>query len=136
MVIGIDLDGVLCAFMPAYLALANARFGRPALDAKPIDWEWSNVLPNVDEQNLVWADVANIPNFWETLAVERGVTPRLLYRLDQKHDVYFPTARRIGGDGSFSVANQSSYWLRKNFSIEFPKVIVSYDKKPMALVLK
>ena len=133
--IGCDLDDVLADFMPAYLRLANTRFGRPAIGSMPVDWEWSNILPDPKEQKLVWEDVKAIPNFWETLPVMAGVTPRLVYRLDAKHDLYFPTAR-IAVHGPDSAARQSAYWVKKQFGIEFPQVFAAHDKKPMAVALK
>ena len=133
-VIGVDLDDVLAAFIPLYVELANKRFGRPAIGTDPIDWEWSNMLPDKDEQALVWGDFDLIPNVWETLGVVPGVDPRLVYRLDQKHTVYFPTARRESAPDS--TLKQSAYWIKKHFGIDFPQVIVSYEKGPLARALK
>ena len=133
-VIGIDLDDVLAAFIPTFCRLANARFGRPALDTQPVDWEWSNMLPDKAEQELVWGDFDKIPNVWETLDVMPEVNPRLIWALDQKHTVYFPTARRDSAPSS--TAQQSAYWIKKHFGIEFPTVVVSYEKGPLAKALK
>ena len=133
-VIGIDLDDVLAAFIPTFCRLANARFGRPALGTQPADWEWSNMLPDKAEQELVWGDFDKIPNVWETLDVMPEVNPRLIWGLDQKHTVYFPTARRDSAPSS--TAQQSAYWIKKHFGIEFPTVVVSYEKGPLAKALK
>jgi len=133
--IGIDLDDVLADFMPAYLRLAHNRFGRPPIGAMPIDWEWSNILPSKEDQDLVWQDVKAIPNFWETLYIMEGVHPWKLYEMDRDHVVYFPTAR-MEVHGPASAAKQSAAWLREKFNIEFPAVFAAYEKKPMALALK
>lgn len=121
--------------MPAYLSLAHKRFGRPAIGSMPADWEWSNILPSKEEQELVWSDVKSVPNFWETLPVMAGVDRRLVYRMDAKHTLYFPTAR-VEVHGPDSAARQSAYWIRKQFGIEFPQVFAALDKKPMAVALK
>jgi 5'(3')-deoxyribonucleotidase len=133
-IIGIDLDDVLADFMPAYLYLAHKRFGRPPIGYMPVDWEWSNILPSKEDQALVWSDVKEIANFWETLDVMEGVWSRPLWHMDHDHTVYFPTARvEVHG---ISAAKQSAAWIRNKFGIEFPAVIVAYEKKPMALALK
>lgn len=134
-VIGIDLDDVLADFIPAYVALANKRFGRPALDVLPVDWEWSNMLPDKDEQNLVWGDVDNVYDFWAELDVLPGVDHGLVRRLTTEHTVYFPTARRETVLGT-PAAHQSARWLLNKFGIQCPTVIVSYEKGPLAAALK
>lgn len=134
-VIGVDLDDVLADFMPAYLRFAFERFGRPAIGSMPIDWEWSNILPDPEEQKLVWEDVKAVSNFWETLEVEQGVTPWLVRQLDAEHTVYFPTAR-VETYGPAPAARQSARWLQYKFGLQYPQVFAALDKKPMAAVLK
>lgn len=134
-IIGIDLDDVLCNFMDRFLDYARARYGRPAPGSAPIDWEWSNVLPDKDEQAAVWSDALSNPNFWETLAVNAGVTPNVIRELDEKHTLYFPTAR-VETKAGAPVRKQSAYWLLQKLGITFPTVIVAYEKGPMATALK
>jgi 5'(3')-deoxyribonucleotidase len=134
-IIGIDLDDVLADFMPAYLALAYKRFGRPPLGSMPIDWEWSNILPSKEDQELVWQDVKAIPNFWERLDIVPGVTRWRVHELDRDHKVYFPTAR-VEVHGPASAAKQSAAWIHAKFGIQYPAVFAAYEKKPMALALK
>lgn len=133
--IGIDLDDVLANFMDKYLAFARARFGRPDVGAAPVDWEWSNVLPDKREQAQVWADALAYPDFWETLDRDPGASQESLQRLDGKHELYFPTARVETYTG-LSVRKQSTKWLMKKFGIKYPTVIVAYEKGPMATALK
>jgi 5'(3')-deoxyribonucleotidase len=134
MIIGIDLDDVLADFISEFTQLANAYYGRPAVGTEPVDWEWSNFGLSKEEQAFIWKEIQAIPGFWEKLKIKKGVDPRLVYRMDRNHTVYFPTARvDTAGD---SAAKQSAYWLRKNFGIEFPAVFVAYDKGPMATSLK
>lgn len=135
-VIGIDLDDVLADFITEYVILANKRFGRPAVGTLPVDWEWSNVLPDPKEQELVWQDTDAIRNFWTTLPVEEGASPFLIRELDILHDVYFPTARRKAGPDSWPTHLQSAVWIKQKFGVEYPRVIVSYEKGPLAAALK
>jgi len=135
MIIGIDLDDVLADFISEFTALAYKRFGRPEPGTLPVDWEWSNFGLSKDEQSAVWGDIKSDPYFWQMLSVEEGVSARLLAELEQKHTVYYPTARVDANLGA-SAAKQSAYWLRKKFGIQFPAVFATYDKKPMALALK
>jgi 5'(3')-deoxyribonucleotidase len=133
--IGIDLDDVLADFMPAYLGLAYKRFGRPPLGSMPVDWEWSNILPSKEDQEAVWRDVKDIPNFWKTLLIMPGVHRWKVHEMDRDHTVYFPTAR-VEVHGPESAAKQSAAWIQENFDIEFPAVFAAYEKKPMAIALK
>lgn len=135
-VIGVDLDDVLADFTKVYLALAYKRFGRPAPGTLPVDWEWSNTLPDPKEQELVWRDTDGIFNFWETLPVEDGVSASYVQMLYAEHEMYFPTARRIAGPGSPPTWLQSTRWIKRMFGIAFPRVIVSYEKGPLAAALK
>lgn len=135
-VIGIDLDDCVADFITEFLVLAHKRFGRPELGVMPVDWEWSNVLPDPAEQKLVWEDTDQIQNFWEILPIEPGASYEWMQKLYSRHDLYFPTARRDAGPTSYPTWIQSSRWLSKKFGIQFPRVIVSYEKGPLAAALK
>lgn len=132
--IGIDLDDVLANFMVPYMDAARKRFGRPPVGAMPIDWEWSNILPSQEEQALVWADVKGMENFWMNLPVIEGVSRDLIRELDEKHVLYFPTAR-VDSVG-MPVRKQSAAWLTMKLGVTYPTVIVAYEKGPMATALK
>jgi 5'(3')-deoxyribonucleotidase len=82
----------------------------------------------------VWLRILKTPNFWETLGVLPNVDPFLVAKLEERSDLYFPTARARGAGND--VANQSAFWLQNNFGIEFPRVIVSNEKGPLAQALK
>jgi len=132
--IGVDLDDVLVDFMSAFVRVCNDLYGRPELGLLPVDWEWSNLGLSQKEISDAWSVVKNTDSFWETLGVEPGVDPYRVKELSQQHDLFFITARvpTIGA----TVKNQSCYWLRKNMMIDYPTVIVSYDKGPIAKALK
>jgi 5'(3')-deoxyribonucleotidase len=134
-VIGIDLDDVLANFMDRYLDFARVRFGRPELGTAPIDWEWSNVLPSKEEQALVWSDALALPDFWETLDRDPGASFESLQALDKMFTLYFPTAR-VETKTGMPVRKQSAKWLIEKFGVQYPTVIVAYEKGPMATALK
>lgn len=133
-VVGCDLDDCLADFIEAFVRMAHRMYGRPALDLRPTSWEWDNLGLSKADIDGVWDRIVKIPNFWDGLQVLPGVDPRLVRYLDVRSDLYFPTARArtMGAD----VANQSAYWLDRNFGIRYPRVIVSNEKGPLAAALK
>jgi 5'(3')-deoxyribonucleotidase len=50
--IGIDIDDVLADFIVEYVKIANGLFGKPEVDAQPVDWEWSNFELTKEQQAL------------------------------------------------------------------------------------
>lgn len=132
--IGIDLDDVLANFIDKYIAICNRLHGKPPIGAKPVDWEWSNFGLTRAQQDDAWAEVRQTYNFWDTLGTEEGATRDQLERLDNKHSLFFITARALStGD---SIQRQSCRWLLNNFGIPFPTVLVTVDKGPLAAALK
>lgn len=134
MIIGCDLDDVLANFIDEFTTLANLIYGRPELGTDPVDWEWSNFGLSKEEQSDIWDIIKCTQSFWTKLKLEPGVDPSLVYEMDRKHTLYFPTARvdTVGGPA----AKQSAAWIRQNFWIEFPAVFAAYDKGPLAIALK
>jgi 5'(3')-deoxyribonucleotidase len=133
-VVGVDLDGILADFTGLYVECANKRYGRPPLGTTASNWDMSNITPTKEEADAVWADMRAIPNFWETMKVYPEVSRGLVYLLDRQNEVYFPTARALSGPDL--VSRQSAIWLRSNFGIEYPRVILSEEKGPLAKALK
>jgi 5'(3')-deoxyribonucleotidase len=134
--IGIDLDDVLADFISMFTAVANAKFGRPELGTKPVDWAWSNFGLSKEEQEEVWGAICSAPNFWERLAVENGASYSSMEKLRSRKDVdlVFITARAVTAGNS--VQEQSCRWLLNNFGVPFPTVIVDTNKGPLAAALK
>lgn len=134
-IVGCDLDDVLVAFMPAFIDMARkAGFG-PDDDRKPIDWDWSNMGWTREQQDTLWQQLADTKDFWvHAVKPMPQVDSDLVNLLYESTVMYFPTARAraVGGD----VAIQSARWLRWNFGILYPTVIVSNEKGPLAAVLK
>lgn len=133
-VIGIDLDDVLADFMGQFVIMANRKYGFPEVGALPVDWEWSNLGMSREQQDALWEDVKATWSFWTTLDVEPGVDFPLLQQLENKHSVFYPTARiEVAGK---TVAQQSAWWLNNRLGVRFPTVIASYEKGPLAAALK
>ena len=134
MIIGCDLDDVLADFIGTFTSMAYCKFGRPVPETKPADWEWSNFELSKEEIASLWRDIQTTENFWESIAVERGVDRELVQSLDDMHTLYFPTAR--AHTSGRPVSKQSAKWLNQNFNIQFPTVFVASEKGPMARALK
>lgn len=132
-VIGIDLDDCLADFITEFTRISNKRFGTPEVGTQPRDWEWSNFGLTLEMQEEVWQEIRGIKNFWMTLGVEPGVDWELLQELEQKHIVYYPTARvtTLG----YHAGQQSAAWIARKFGIHFPTVIAGYNKGPLAAAL-
>ena len=135
-VVGCDLDDVLADFMKKFIDMAHDRFRIPVDKIlRPVDWAWSNMGWSPEQQDTLWQELHDTPNFWTQLDVLPGVNRDLVRKLSEKTILYFPTAR-AQAIGSLSTRDQSASWLRTQFGILYPTVIVSNEKGPLANVLK
>ena len=135
-VVGCDLDDVLADFMGTFIEMAHQRFGIPVDKIiRPVDWAWSNMGWTKEQQEVLWQDLHDTHNFWVHLGVLPGVDRNLVRNLAEKTQLYFPTAR-AQAIGSLSTRDQCASWLRTQFGILYPTVIVSNEKGPLANVLK
>jgi 5'(3')-deoxyribonucleotidase len=134
-VVGCDLDDVLADFIGNFIRTANSRYGVPEdVSLRPDSWSWDNMGWSKDQLTEMWQLIHDTPDFWATLTALPNVDATLVTRLSEKTELYFPTARaQCLGD---SVATQSARFLLNNFSIPFPRVIVSNEKGPLAAALK
>lgn len=134
-VVGCDLDDVLADFLGNFIRTANQRYGVPAdISLRPDSWSWDNMGWSKDQLTEMWQLIHDTPDFWSSIKVLPDVNSDLVRRLSEKTELYFPTARsQCLGD---SVATQSARFLLNNFSIPFPRVIVSNEKGPLAAALK
>lgn len=132
--LGIDLDDVLADFIPVFRKRCQELFGRPHEDVWPCDWEWSNFELTPAELNCVWANIAGEADFHLNLPVKAGTD--LLLHLDcTDHELFYITARRNGA-GAFSARWQTAHWLKRNFAIQYPTVLVTRDKIPLINALQ
>jgi len=135
-VVGCDLDDVLADFMGRFIEMAHQRFGIPVDKIiRPVDWAWSNMGWSKEQQEALWQDLHDTPNFWTRLDVIPGVNPALVRKLSEATSLYFPTAR-AQAIGTLSTRDQCAEWLRIKFGLTYPTVIVAMDKGPLAAALR
>jgi 5'(3')-deoxyribonucleotidase len=135
-IVGCDLDDVLADFMAKFIDMSSERFGIPTDKIlRPVDWTWSNNMGWTKEQeSALWQQLHDTKNFWMSLDILPGVSPQLVQLLSWKTKMYFSTARpqSIGAD----VSIQSAAWINEKFRVNFPTVVVSNEKGPLAAALK
>jgi 5'(3')-deoxyribonucleotidase len=135
-VVGCDLDDVLADFMGHFIDMAHRRFGIPTdLTIRPVDWAWSNMGWTKEHQEALWQELHDTHNFWTGLKVLPKVDRGLVWELNNRSLLYFPTAR-AHAVGSMSTRDQCANWIQDQFQIAYPTVIVSNEKGPLAAVLK
>jgi uncharacterized HAD superfamily protein len=132
--IGIDLDDVVADFMSVFSKICYRLFGKPEPGLLPVDWEWSNFHLTNDQIEIAWKEAKRTYNFWEFLPIEEGVDGKLLWDMENEHNVFFITAR-VPSNGA-SIKDQSCSWLRDNIGIDYPVVFVTYNKGPLAAALQ
>lgn len=121
--VGIDVDGILANFFPAYEKLWIEESGGinlfPANTLPPV-WNWPEhygydpaILPRV------WDRIKADPNFWSSLKPFKGVEDFLFDLSNMDHEVYFITDRP-GVDSQL----QTQIWLEAQ-GYMLPNVIIS-----------
>jgi len=131
-VVGIDVDDCLADFVSAFTAAAVAVTGRWELNGRePADWEFSNFGLSRDDMRQVWNHIQNTPNFWLSLYKLPG-TDQLEAR-ENDLILYFVTSR-VPSLG-MPLEQQTAYWIRREFGIQFPSVILSKEKGKVAAAL-
>ena len=131
--IGLDVDDVLADFQGAFVRLARTMYDKPAPDYKPTDWAWSTSGLSQEEINGVWEQIKRTRNFWENLRRSEGAGCNTLLKL-ASHRLFFITAR-VPTAGHHE-EDQTAMFLRNNFNLDFPTVVVTADKGPIAAVLQ
>lgn len=83
---------------------------------------WDFTQYTKDQLDAVWQQIQATKNFWQTLDAEEGVS-RLRYPIPKNVELVFITSRiPTVGHG---VREQSCQWLRQQFGITHPFVIVA-----------
>jgi len=132
--IGVDVDGVLAAFTEGARNLCKYMFnGKPDDSLIQTGWGFDSLGLTKDEENLMWRAIDKTENWWMTL--RRNPDTQLLKALTQEHRVVFITNRKDGEVG-WPIEEQTQEWLRREFGIFSPNVIISDKKGPVALGLK
>ncbi len=131
--IGVDIDGVLGAFVPAARKLCQEMFdGRPDDSLVQRSWSFETLGITPEEEKVLWRRIDSTPNWWLT----HDVLPEtsLLKSLCDRHRVTFITNRKDGL--GLPVDKQSAEWLQRKFGIFYPTVLLSNDKGPLVAGLK
>lgn len=131
--VGIDVDGVLACFDPAFVKVmievtGEDRFGKDVedLDHFPPIWDFPQLYGYTDEQcKAVWKEIHARRGFWQNLNPQPDAADAIrdLSRFrDAGHEVYFVTDR-----GGVQAKRQTEDWLRDH-GMEVPTVIISGQK--------
>lgn len=131
--LGIDLDDVCCAFLDKFRQVAFNAVGKPLPEQpNPDDWAMTSWKFTPVELDLVWRQIKQTKNFWEHLGKCKGTENLKEAALD--YQIYFITNRppTLGR----TPEEQACNWLRHNYDIEYPQVIVSKSKGPVAQALE
>lgn len=101
--LGVDVDGVLASFTPAYMHLFTEVTGRDlwkgevSSDTYPPTWQFDEAAGyTAKEISAVWKAIRKDTAFWFALDPQPGALEaldHLRYLMTQGHDIYFPTAR-------------------------------------------
>jgi len=132
--IGLDVDGVLAAFSPKFIEIANYLF---KLKLKPEDqtgWAHQSLGLSNKQADKVWEVIDETPNWW---LEELPVLPNTesLSNANFKHRLYFITKRNPTECG-LPMEEQTAVWLRRHFFIPNPTVIVTERKGDVANALE
>lgn len=130
--LGIDVDGVCADFSSKFVELANKRYGTNHSTLDQHNWEFEPWFTKAQVGHVWDQDIKPSPNFWQSLRPLPGTDK--LKRLPKDVEPIFITSR-IPTSGH-SVQNQTAAWLRQNFYISYPYVIVVSDPKEKLPLIK
>lgn len=123
-VIGLDLDGVLARFSPAYARLLTEETGITFPDyniVEPETWYWERDAGVTEEQeSRVWDRIRKDPYFWQGFKRYSGVNDFCENLCNTDHMIYFITDR-----SGIMPQHQSQWWLKYHCHIPMPNVIIS-----------
>jgi 5'(3')-deoxyribonucleotidase len=131
--VGVDIDGVCSNFMYAAREHLKVLFnGRPNDDQIQTGWGLDSLGFTLDEENQFWRSIDSLPNWWMHHPKMPGTSR--LKELCDKHRVIFITNRKDGA--GWPIEQQSAEWLKQNFWLYNPTVLISDKKGPVAEGLK
>lgn len=132
--VGIDIDGVLAGFVPAArIVLKDMLNGRPDDALVQKSWSFESLGITKQEENAMWRRIDETKNWWTTLPREPGTT--LLKAVCDTCNVVFVTNRKDGNVG-WPIEEQSQEWLKREFHINNPTVLIMDEKGPLLKGLK
>jgi uncharacterized HAD superfamily protein len=135
--IGIDVDGVLADFTTAARKVCQELFdGRPDDSLVQTTWAFESLGITKEEENILWKELDSRKNWWLESLYKLPNT-NLLMPLYEKHRLIFITNRKDGKNpASWPIELQTAEWLRRQFHIYHPNVIISDNKGPLMDGLK
>lgn len=126
--IGIDIDGVLADFVGAARLECQSLFaGRPDDSLIQTTWAFESLGITADEEKVLWRYIDNTPNWW--LGLRRMPNTDVLAELVRNHRCIFITNRKDGT--GMPIEEQSASWLRANYGLDSPTVLISDNKGPV-----
>lgn len=132
MLIGIDVDGVICDFTNSARALCKKLFnGRPDDKLVQTEWDFECLGITPAEEGMMWHIIDTTPNWW--LNLKRLPNTTNLEPLAHIHDVIFITNRKPAT--GMTITQQTKYWLDQNTDIVAPTVIVTKNKGQLCKLL-
>ena len=128
MKIWIDLDGVISAFTPNVIRVANELWpNKLPLDYVPQDWNYTEVLSK-DEWDKIWEVAKTIPDFWlRQTPILANLFALRMWLKTTKHQVFYITSRM--NTGGTSAYQQSAQWLIRH-SLYPPTAQLRVTKNP------
>lgn len=125
--IGLDVDGVLADFTGGARKILKSLFDKPSDDMVQTSWDFDSLGITPEENARLWSVIRATPNWWGTLnRLEGSYSLGAAYL---KHELFFVTSRM--DTGGVSATKQTANWLHNVHGIEYPTVIVSFDKGPI-----
>jgi hypothetical protein len=110
---GIDLDGVVCDFISAFVREVNDVWpGKLPINYQPQDWDWSDAMTE-DEISRVWKIIKNKSNWWLSVPPDLGNVHALaLHRIRHPNDEIFYVTARVSTKG-MPPMHQAQVWLKE-----------------------
>ena len=110
---GIDLDGVVCDFIAAFVREVNDVWpGKLPINYQPNDWDWSDAMTQ-EEISHVWKIIKHKPNWWLSVPPDlENVRAVALHRIRHPNDEIFYVTARVSTKG-MPPMHQAQVWLKE-----------------------
>lgn len=129
--VGLDVDGVLAAFSPRFIQMANEKYDLSLKLEDQTGWAHQSLGLNDHQADEIWREIEATKNWW--LKLDKLPNTDELSNLVDRFRIYFITSRTLSA--GFPIERQTAHWILKHYFIPFPTVIVSSHKGPLAAAL-
>jgi 5'(3')-deoxyribonucleotidase len=126
--IGLDVDGVFADFVGGAREVCKKLFGKPDDSLVQTSWSFESLGIKDYEERLMYKEIDGTQNWW--MHLKKMPNTSLLKTLTELHRVVFITNRKDGA--GWPIEEQTAEWLKQQFHIYNPMVIISRDKGPVA----